>query len=85
MPPLQADGHCLYRSLEDQLSQQRDPASEAAPTYQQLRERAAAYIRAHPGDFIPFVYDEVGVCVAPWPFSSPLAVPYSHSPGHLPP
>lgn len=45
-PPPQADGHCLYRSLEDQLRQQSSAAAEVS-TYQGLREAAAAYMRAH--------------------------------------
>ena len=66
-PLSQADGHCLYRSIEDQLSRQQQQQQEGQPSptvavpsgYQQLREQAAAYIRAHPDDFIPFIFDEV--------------------------
>ena len=29
------------------------------PGYQELRERAAGFMREHPDDFIPFIYDEV--------------------------
>jgi hypothetical protein len=48
----QADGHCLYRSLEDQLQQTAagDDSSSSAqqqPDYQQLRELAAEHIRQH--------------------------------------
>jgi hypothetical protein len=50
----QADGHCLYRSLEDQLEQTAAAAaaggsssSEQQLNYQELRELAAEYIREH--------------------------------------
>jgi hypothetical protein len=57
----QADGHCLYRSLEDQLQQQAAAAGsdgqqqqqpqqqqqQQQPGYQQLRELAAQHIRKH--------------------------------------
>jgi non-ribosomal peptide synthetase component F len=52
----QADGHCLYRSLEDQLEQTAAAAAAAAGNisseqqqlnYQELRELAAEYIREH--------------------------------------
>jgi OTU domain-containing protein 6 len=50
---LQADGHCLYRSLEDQLEQTAAAAAADSSSsreqynYQQLRELAAEYIREH--------------------------------------
>jgi V8-like Glu-specific endopeptidase len=51
---LQADGHCLYRSLEDQLEQTAAAADNGSSSeqqqqynYQQLRELAADYIREH--------------------------------------
>lgn len=50
---LQADGHCLYRSLEDQLEQTTAAAAdngssnEQQYSYQELRELAADYIREH--------------------------------------
>jgi hypothetical protein len=28
-------------------------------SYQQLREQAAAFIREHPEEYIPYIYDEV--------------------------
>ncbi|KAG1674832.1 hypothetical protein FOA52_015219 [Chlamydomonas sp. UWO 241] len=54
MRTIQADGHCLYRSVADQLTQ---AGRVPAPGYQELREQAAAYMRSHPDDFVPFVYD----------------------------
>lgn len=46
---MQADGNCLYRSLEDQLAQLQAAAGDSAPvpTHQQLREATAAYMRDH--------------------------------------
>lgn len=49
---LQADGHCLYRSLEDQLEQttaaaDNSSSNEQQYNYQELRELAADYIREH--------------------------------------
>lgn len=57
---LQADGHCLYRSLEDQLEVTAAAAAAAAEgtengsdeaaqvlNYQELRELAAEHIRQH--------------------------------------
>eukprot|EP00195_Chlamydomonas_chlamydogama_P017882 CAMPEP_0202896522 /NCGR_PEP_ID=MMETSP1392-20130828/5518_1 /ASSEMBLY_ACC=CAM_ASM_000868 /TAXON_ID=225041 /ORGANISM="Chlamydomonas chlamydogama, Strain SAG 11-48b" /LENGTH=366 /DNA_ID=CAMNT_0049581913 /DNA_START=53 /DNA_END=1153 /DNA_ORIENTATION=- len=52
---IRADGHCMYRAIEDQLQQ---AGAASPPTFQQLRERAAAHIRAHPDDFMPFIYNE---------------------------
>ena len=58
LPLIQADGHCLYRSIEDQLHQEA-LVGAPVPGYQELRERAAGFMRDHPDDFIPFIYDEV--------------------------
>ncbi|GFR39954.1 hypothetical protein Agub_g32 [Astrephomene gubernaculifera] len=61
---IRADGHCLYRAIEDQLTQhaQQAPTSSSSstsvPDYQTLRRLAAAHIRSHADDFLPFVYDE---------------------------
>lgn len=69
---LQADGHCLYRSLEDQLSlaarkhtsPQASSSSGDGPEllqYQQLREAVAAHIRAHADDYLPYIPEVRGV------------------------
>jgi hypothetical protein len=78
MSSSQADGHCLYRSLEDQLQlalEQGDTssssgvaadplvASGAMPKFQQLREAAAAHIRAHPDEFLPYILEVSVDCV----------------------
>ncbi|GLC46713.1 hypothetical protein PLESTB_001355500 [Pleodorina starrii] len=69
---IRADGHCLYRSVEDQLSQAAAAASPVAggtggsggtdgsgvPDHQALRRLAAAHIRSHSDDFLPFIYEE---------------------------
>lgn len=54
----------MYRALEHQLagapsSSSPSTTTAAAPDYLALRRMAAAHIRSHPDDFIPFVYDEV--------------------------
>ncbi|KAF5836445.1 hypothetical protein DUNSADRAFT_5951 [Dunaliella salina] len=68
MREIQADGHCLYRSLEDQLrlALQKSASSNGGVSscnskplqYQQLREAAAAHIRAHPDEYLPFILSE---------------------------
>ena len=66
---LQADGHCLYRAVEDQLaapqaavgphdaaepSQDGDHAQPAGD-YRALRHAAAHWMRGHPDHFLPFI------------------------------
>mmetsp|Transcript_15010 Transcript_15010/g.39716 ORF Transcript_15010/g.39716 Transcript_15010/m.39716 type:complete len:383 (+) Transcript_15010:1527-2675(+) len=75
MREIKADGHCLYRSLEDQLqlhlALEKSAATDASNgsssgsssglqplQYQQLREAAAAHIRAHPDEYLPFILSE---------------------------
>ncbi|EFJ40158.1 hypothetical protein VOLCADRAFT_69916, partial [Volvox carteri f. nagariensis] len=53
---IRADGHCLYRTVEDQLAQAQ--SRRAVPDYLALRRLAASHIRAHAEDFLPFIYDE---------------------------
>ncbi|GIL44074.1 hypothetical protein Vafri_1633 [Volvox africanus] len=63
---IRADGHCLYRSIEDQLIQATGAGSgdEAAagaggvPDHLALRRLAASHIRSHADEFLPFIYDE---------------------------
>lgn len=56
MREIRADGHCLYRSVEDQLSRwQAGPPDVAA-----LRAATAAWMRAHPDDYLPFLELEEG-------------------------
>mmetsp|Transcript_50087 Transcript_50087/g.108548 ORF Transcript_50087/g.108548 Transcript_50087/m.108548 type:complete len:300 (-) Transcript_50087:65-964(-) len=50
-----ADGHCLYRSVADQLQRSGDAAD-----FQQCRRLAAEYIRTHPDDFMPYLPGEAG-------------------------
>lgn len=52
---IQPDGHCLFRSIEDQL-RLRHQITEISVT--QLRKQAAHYIRQHPDDFTPYLFDE---------------------------
>ncbi|KAL0725255.1 hypothetical protein Bca4012_039854 [Brassica carinata] len=53
---IKPDGHCLYRAVENQLANLSGGASPY--TYQKLREMAAAYMRDHKTDFIPFFLSE---------------------------
>lgn len=53
---IKPDGHCLYRAVEDQLALQSGGSSPY--TYQQLREMAAAYMRNHSSDLLPFFLSE---------------------------
>ncbi|RID64795.1 hypothetical protein BRARA_D00043 [Brassica rapa] len=53
---IKPDGHCLYRAVESQLANLSGCASPY--TYQKLREMAAAYMRDHKTDFIPFFLSE---------------------------
>ncbi|KAJ4896450.1 Cysteine proteinases superfamily protein [Raphanus sativus] len=54
---IKPDGHCLYRAVENQLANLS--GGGASPyTYQKLREMAAAYMREHRADFIPFFLTE---------------------------
>eukprot|EP00249_Psilotum_nudum_P018245 c26711_g1_i1 orf=295-1317(-) len=55
---IKPDGHCLYRAVGDQLSLYPDLCPQLS--YQQLREMAAAYMRSHVEDFMPFIGAENG-------------------------
>ncbi|CAG9463699.1 unnamed protein product [Pedinophyceae sp. YPF-701] len=48
-----SDGHCLYRSIGCQLG---DSATQ--PDHWVLRKQAAAWIREHPDDFLPFIAED---------------------------
>ena len=50
---LQADGHCMYRAVQDQL--EAGGSDAAVPGYAELREETASYMRAFPDEFVPFV------------------------------
>ncbi|CUM46322.1 uncharacterized protein AC631_02465 [Debaryomyces fabryi] len=51
---IKPDGHCLFASIQDQLSI-RHPKDVSI---QELRDTAALYMKSHPDDFIPFLFDE---------------------------
>jgi hypothetical protein len=80
-PTPQADGHCMYRSVEHQLRVTKagggvggvgsgsgsgdeeaggegEGEGEGVPNYQELREMAADYIRAHREEFAPYLVPE---------------------------
>ena len=50
----QADGHCLYRSLEHQQALQGGGGAGGSD-YLALRAMAAKYVREHEADFRPFL------------------------------
>lgn len=50
---IQADGHCMYRAVEDQLKRAGKEVS-----FRDLRRRAAEYMRDHREEFMPFVLAE---------------------------
>ena len=51
-----ADGHCLYRAVAQQLMQHGSEGVEE--DYSACRRLAAAYMRSHPGDFLPYIAAE---------------------------
>ena len=51
---MQADGHCLYRAVGDQLTSHTNGTAETEDLWA-IRAKAAAYMRAHPDRFIPFL------------------------------
>ncbi|KAK9809985.1 hypothetical protein WJX72_003005 [[Myrmecia] bisecta] len=64
IPP---DGHCLYRSVEDQLSLSHS-GGQAPIGFQALRSKAAEYIRGHEAEYLPFVVPEDGDAADPHAF-----------------
>jgi OTU domain-containing protein 6 len=48
------DGHCLFSSISDQLKIRQGIET----TVSELRKNAGDYIKQHPDDFIPFLFDE---------------------------
>ena len=65
----QADGHCLYRAVNDQLRVHSN-GSGCADNYWAIRLKAASYMRAHPDQFLPFM-PEVHSSSLPTPFVLP--------------
>ncbi|CAL8469587.1 g9128 [Coccomyxa elongata] len=57
-----ADGHCLYRAVEEQLGSSggREELLPPPHDYWAVRAAAAAYMRAHPDQFMPFISQEDG-------------------------
>ncbi|RIB26816.1 hypothetical protein C2G38_168335 [Gigaspora rosea] len=46
-----ANGHCLYNAISDQLQLRHN----ILVNYQEVRRKAAMYMRKHPDDFLPFL------------------------------
>mmetsp|Transcript_25187 Transcript_25187/g.63934 ORF Transcript_25187/g.63934 Transcript_25187/m.63934 type:complete len:372 (-) Transcript_25187:390-1505(-) len=57
---IRADGHCLYRSIEDQLSLAGGTggASSSMLDYLALRKAAAAHMRAHPQEYVHYLSED---------------------------
>ncbi|BGP40304.1 OTU protein [Rhodotorula kratochvilovae] len=51
------DGHCMYSAIADQANFLK--LSPTKETYQDTRKKAAAYMRAHPDEFLPFLPSEI--------------------------
>ncbi|KTG03951.1 hypothetical protein cypCar_00005174 [Cyprinus carpio] len=49
---ISSDGHCMYRAVEDQLTERGAPLSLT-----ELRAQTAQYMRSHADDFLPFLTD----------------------------
>uniref|UniRef100_A0A8C1TIE6 ubiquitinyl hydrolase 1 n=1 Tax=Cyprinus carpio TaxID=7962 RepID=A0A8C1TIE6_CYPCA len=49
---ISSDGHCMYRAVEDQLTERGAPLS-----LKELRAQTAQYMRSHADDFLPFLTD----------------------------
>ncbi|KAL0961720.1 hypothetical protein UPYG_G00330840 [Umbra pygmaea] len=47
---ISSDGHCMYRAVEDQLSQHA-----MGLTVKELRTQTAQYMKSHADDFLPFL------------------------------
>ncbi|XP_034776990.2 deubiquitinase OTUD6B [Acipenser ruthenus] len=45
-----SDGHCMYRAIEDQLTDR-----DGSLSLSELRAQAAEYMRSHADDFLPFL------------------------------
>ncbi|GAA6049776.1 hypothetical protein JCM3770_002155 [Rhodotorula araucariae] len=54
---IEPDGHCMYSAVADQVNFLK--LSPTKQTYQETRRNAAAYMRAHPDEFLPFLPSEI--------------------------
>ncbi|XP_034016914.1 deubiquitinase OTUD6B [Thalassophryne amazonica] len=50
---ISSDGHCMYRAVEDQLTQRSLPG--LSMSVKELRSRTAEHMRSHVDDFLPFL------------------------------
>lgn len=49
---ISSDGHCMYRAVEDQLTER-----DGSLSLKELRAQTAQYMRSHADDFLPFLTD----------------------------
>lgn len=54
---IEPDGHCMFSAVADQVNFLK--LSPTKETHEDTRKKAAAYMRAHPDDFLPFLPSEV--------------------------
>ncbi|GAA5895277.1 hypothetical protein JCM8208_005960 [Rhodotorula glutinis] len=54
---IEPDGHCMYSAVADQVNFLK--LSPEKETHRDTRIKAAAYMRAHPDEFLPFLPSEV--------------------------
>lgn len=60
---IDADGDCLYKAVEHQLSLTSDSPNERL-TFQDLREQTSSHMLDHKDDFLPFLTNDQGDCMS---------------------
>lgn len=55
---IDADGDCLYKAIEHQLS--LSPDSDERLSFQDIRDRTSEYMLSHSDDFLPFLSNDQG-------------------------
>lgn len=55
---IDADGDCLYKAIEHQLS--LSPDSDERLSFQEIRDRTSEYMIRHSDDFLPFLTNDRG-------------------------
>ncbi|KAL7339350.1 amidohydrolase family protein [Rhodotorula toruloides] len=54
---IEPDGHCMYSAVADQVNFLK--LAPSRENYQSIRQNAAAYMRTHPDEFLPFLPSEL--------------------------